>query len=185
MKQFIICPNCGAIELEDALLCKCIGVAKNCSNCNRFDILLPAKAISIKQPYSYLTASGICDIINSKRKTNFRGRVLIHAGAKSAKNIDFGLFSLDQLEWMSANGKPFSKLSTSAIIGSVEIVDCVINHKSIWAEKTTVYATIDGSGEHYDQSKLVYNWVLANPVLFEKPVLNVKGKLSFFIPEIL
>jgi hypothetical protein len=26
--------------------------------------------------------------------------------------------------------------------------------------------------------------VLANPILFEKPILNVKGKLSFFIPGI-
>lgn len=51
---------------------------------------------------------------------------------------------------------------TGCIIGSVEIVDCVQNHPSIWAEKG------------------VYNWVLANPVLFNKPIENVKGKLSFW-----
>ena len=28
--------------------------------------------------------------------------------------------------------------------------------------------------------KPIYNWVLANPVLYEKPILNVKGKLSFW-----
>lgn len=25
-----------------------------------------------------------------------------------------------------------------------------------------------------------YNWVLANPILFDKPILNVKGALSFW-----
>jgi hypothetical protein len=50
----------------------------------------------------------------------------------------------------------------SAIIGSIEIVDCVQNHPSIWAEKCA------------------YNWVLRNPVLFKYPVLNMKGKLNFW-----
>ena len=28
--------------------------------------------------------------------------------------------------------------------------------------------------------KYVWNWVLVNPVLYEKPINNVKGKLSFW-----
>ena len=28
--------------------------------------------------------------------------------------------------------------------------------------------------------KPIYNWVLANPVVYDKPILNVKGKLSFW-----
>lgn len=56
------------------------------------------------------------------------------------------------------------------IIGSVEIVDCVINHENIWAEKT------DG----YDlDSPIIYNWVLANPIMFPEPI-PAKGKLSFW-----
>lgn len=62
--------------------------------------------------------------------------------------------------------KSVDRWESSAIIGSVEIVDCVINHPSVWAEKG------------------VYNWVLANPVLFEKPILNVKGKLGFWDYEL-
>lgn len=50
----------------------------------------------------------------------------------------------------------------SAIIGSVMIVDCVVNHPSVWAEKG------------------VYNWVLSNAVLFSEPI-PAKGKLSFGI----
>ena len=41
-----------------------------------------------------------------------------------------------------------------------------MNHLSIWAEPDC------------------WNWVLADPVLFEKPIPNVKGRLSFFVPEI-
>ena len=55
---------------------------------------------------------------------------------------------------------------TSAIIGSVEIVDCIQNSDSIWAEPDC------------------WHWILKDPVLFEKPILNVKGKLSFFIPQL-
>ena len=47
------------------------------------------------------------------------------------------------------------------ILGSVEIVDCVLNHPSIWAEVGT------------------YNWVLANPIKFEMPI-PAKGQLGFW-----
>ena len=42
------------------------------------------------------------------------------------------------------------------------ISDCVQNHPSVWAEKG------------------VWNWVLKDAVLFDKPIINVKGKLSFW-----
>lgn len=38
------------------------------------------KAITIKQPWASLIVSGLKDIENRTWKTNFRGRVLIHAG---------------------------------------------------------------------------------------------------------
>lgn len=66
-----------------------------------------------------------------------------------------------------------------AIIGEVDIIDCVINHPSIWAEKTDLYKA--NSKEYPD--KIIYNWVLANAVLYDKPILNVKGKLSFWYPD--
>ena len=73
----------------------------------------------------------------------------------------------------------------SAIIGSVEIVDCVINHPSIWAEKWVTKKWHNGVwGGTFDLQ--LYNWVLSNPILFDKPILNVKGKLGFWdydLPE--
>lgn len=136
------------------------------------------KALSIKQPWASLIAHGIKDIENRNWRTHFRGKIYIHASAKSAGNTAH-LLNEEQnnfFVWNTENYKTFeSNLYYSSIIGEVEIVDCVINHPSIWAEET--FIPIEGEG--YLQ-KPIYNWVLANPVLYDKPILNVKGKLSFW-----
>jgi len=196
MKTFVICPGCGSIELAEIKE----GIPWNTyiHNCGKCEFIImesdwnPAKAISIRQPWAHLIAAGIKDIENRSWKTNFRGRVLIHTGAqffKSDKSPDVFTESqniaiknndsiLNDLTWRYAEAVdwPFS-----AIIGSVEIVDCVINHPSIWAEKTG----IDIHGEFKDPPyKCIYNWVLKNYIFFDQAILNVKGKQSFFIPEL-
>ena len=94
----------------------------------------------------------------------------------------------------------FGNMPFGSIIGSVEIVDCVINHPSIWAEKTTISKCnfcgreiinlsskehfcsccdkLLRKGIHYDTP--IYNWVLANPIRYGNPIRNVNGKLSFW-----
>jgi len=129
------------------------------------------KAITIKQPYAYMICAGIKPIENRTWKTNFRGRVLIHTSAKpNTYPLDMVFTQLQLDEMLKHNTENYwcghkefgAKYYDSAIIGSVEIVDCVQNHPSIWAEKD------------------VWHWVLANPVLFTKPIENIKGKLSFW-----
>ena len=152
------------------------------------------KAVSIKQPWASLIAHGIKDIENRTWKTNFRGRVYIHVSAKTAGDF-MRLLSNKQLNkvvWELENYKTFETyFKYSAIIGEVDIIDCVINHESIWAEKTPIIYTkplvkdknLRGYNEAlkmYQQNKPIYNWVLANAVLYDKPILNVKGKLSFW-----
>lgn len=126
------------------------------------------KTISIKQPWAFLICSGIKPIENRTWPTNYKGRVLVHA---SAKRCDINkIFTNEQWAEMGEENRiecAFPDSPTSAIIGSVEIVDCLINDESIWAEKT-------------EKEPIIYNWVLANPVLFAKPILNVKGKLSLW-----
>ena len=186
------------------------------------------KVLSVKQPWSFLICSGIKPIENRtwKLPEKYRGeRVLIHAG-KSRMGSLFNCLTNEQLELVNDKlgyNYDFEKTFTKgAIIGSVEIVDCVLNHPSIWAEKTMFdYGGIcyKNKCEHFKkwsfghgdcescelvgQSYLVetipddclfkkqmpkptYNWVLANPILFDKPILNVKGKLVFWdydLPE--
>lgn len=122
------------------------------------------KAITIKQPWASLIVSGLKDIENRSWKTNFRGRVLIHAGKAVSKNgwREMNQRQIDVAASTKMMGAIFNELPFGAIIGSVEIVDCVQNHPSIWAEKGA------------------WNWVLANPVMFPEPITGVKGKLSFW-----
>ena len=140
------------------------------------------KTLSYKNPWGYLVAAGIKDIENRtwKLPEKHKGkRVLIHVSAKPVKNFPNPL-SVEQWNSLSPDQKILLRSNTlpnSAIIGSVEIVDCVQDHPSIWAEHTVINKYIDGNLE---SSKFTYNWVLANPVLFAKPILNVKGKLSFW-----
>ena len=128
------------------------------------------KAISIKQPWAYLIVYGIKDIENriwACPKKYIGQRVLIHSSAIPVQMINpNSVFTRQQWDSLSLGfqrdiicGEGYVN---SAIIGSVEIVDCVINHSSIWAVK-------EG-----------YNWILANPIIYDEPIGNVKGKLSFW-----
>jgi len=141
------------------------------------------KAITVKQPWASLICSGIKDIENRTWKTNFRGRVLIHAGKGKQYSIH-QLLSIDQkraFEKAVGYEYDFNKMfPKGAIIGSVEIVGCIINHPSIWAEKTEGVTDIN-TGEFIPKRnpKAIYNWVLANPIKFPEP-LPAKGKLSFW-----
>lgn len=122
------------------------------------------KAITIKQPWASLIVHGIKDIENRTWRTNFRGRVLIHTAGSHGRKFSVNLTDAQTKAALATIAKEtmFGNMPFDSIIGSVEIVDCVQNHPSIWAEKG------------------VYNWVLANPILYAKPIENVKGKLSFW-----
>ena len=141
------------------------------------------KAISIKQPWAYLICANMKPIENrtwplpEKHKGE---RVFIHAGAKPVgQYFNEGVFTSDQLNYLIQSKKIdlIEKVQTSAIIGSCRFVDCVINHPSIWAEKSPMEIR---DGKEFLIGKPIYNWIIADPVLFEKPILDVKGKLNFW-----
>ncbi|MBF0651310.1 ASCH domain-containing protein [Dysgonomonas sp. GY75] len=123
------------------------------------------KAISIKQPWAYLICAGIKDVENRTWDTKYRGRVYIHASVQLAKTFDFTLEQSRAIDCIPKYQKTFMR---SAIIGHVDIVNCISKVKngkgsdSIWAEPDC------------------FHWILRNPVLFDEPILNVKGKLSFW-----
>lgn len=146
------------------------------------------KALSVKQPYSQLIVENIKDIENRSQRTTFRGTVYIHASSKwhdrlknkslytddQFKNLMTKLFVKNEQKNQNRYFQPgvADNLPLGAIIGQVDIVDCVQNHPSIWAEKAA-------QGE-----KPIWNWVLANPVLYDKPILDVKGKLGFWEADV-
>jgi hypothetical protein len=122
------------------------------------------KAITVKQPWALLICEGVKDIENRTWKTNFRGRMMIHASARPVpiKLEIEGEATVAEIKMFTTLNYAEENNLFGCIIGSVEIVDCVRNHPSVWAEKD------------------VWNWVLAKPFLFKKPIENVKGKLSFW-----
>lgn len=142
------------------------------------------KAITIKQPWTSLIVHGIKDIENRTWRTNFRGRVLIHAAGSHGRKFSVNLTDAQTKAAFATIAKEtmFGNLPFGSIIGSVEIVDCTVNHSSIWAEHTPDYIVGINPKIHEDMTgkKVIYNWVLANPILYEKPIENVKGKLSFW-----
>lgn len=139
------------------------------------------KAISIKQPWASLIAHGIKDIENRTwpcPKKYIGQRVLIHASGSHGKKFKVNLTD-EQIKVAFATiaeGCMLGNLPFGSIIGSVQIVDCVINHPSIWAEKTEVKADENGLPCYGNKT---YNWVLANPIFFAEPI-PAKGKLSLW-----
>ncbi len=103
------------------------------------------KAITIKQPWASLIVEGIKDIENRTwpcPKKYIGKRILIHAGEdrkldKKPLDIVFNKKQFSVLNELYTELDLCKKHNNyGVIIGSVEIVDCVINHPSIWAEKT-------------------------------------------------
>ena len=122
------------------------------------------KALSLTQPMAWAIFHGK-DVENRTWKTNFRGRIYIHASQKFDKEhyrwiVDndnrLVTFIPDELSPVFVNG---------AIIGEVSIVDCVRGHGSRWAFN--------------DQ----WNFVLENPTEYKIPI-PCKGALGFFVPRI-
>lgn len=118
------------------------------------------KTLSIKQPWASLIVLGIKDVENRSWSTDFRGKIYIHASKVPVRGL-WNILNRKQVHEALNSNKidNYTVLPYGAIIGTVEIVDIVRNYDSIWAEKNQ------------------YNWILKNPVLFDKPIENVKGKL--------
>jgi len=157
------------------------------------------KALTVKQPWASLIIEGIKidedilfkNIENRTWRTNYRGRVMIHAAAASWTWRKFIKYLYDIIPLLYTVFPEtrlwLESLPAGKIIGSVEMVDCVINHPSIWAEKSNWYSRAEKNGvpasrgckHERKEDNPIYNWVLANPIRFDKPII-FKGTLSFW-----
>lgn len=121
------------------------------------------KALSLMEPMAWAIFHGK-DVENRTWPTKFRGRVMIHASQK----FDWGHYN-----WISANENRLgcrlpsykSDFVFGAIIGEVDIVDCIRGHGSRWADPSQ------------------YNFVLANAKRYDRPI-PCRGQLGFFEPDI-
>ena len=133
------------------------------------------KALSIKQPHAWLICKGYKDVENRNWKTGFHGRVYIHAG----KKIDISGYNalvyyskpLGDKRDLLMSAYSSGWLTIGAIIGEADIIDCKFRYEE---ENDNLYSAWHEVGQ--------YGFVLANPVLYDKPI-PCRGQLGFFEPE--
>jgi hypothetical protein len=80
------------------------------------------KALTIRQPWASLIVAGIKDVENRSWRTNYRGRLGIHAGSR-----------VDQDAFDAHRHLLDGDLPRGALIGSVTVVDCIATSRSKWA----------------------------------------------------
>jgi hypothetical protein len=116
------------------------------------------KALSIRQPWAWLIVTGYKDVENRSWRTNYRGPLLIHAARVCAP------ISLDQIEENHGVRIPAQGLRRGGIVGVVDLVDVVGDHRSHW---------FDGKG---------FGWVLANPRILR--FIAMAGRLGLFETDV-
>ena len=120
------------------------------------------KAFTVYQPYAHAIVAGVKHYETRPRRTHIRGRVAVHAGrldeVQATKHLTNGEFWA-VLEAAGGGGN----LPRGAVIGTVEIVDCV-----------PVEELVDSLDNRErllgDYSPGRFAWVLQNPVMFKTPI---------------
>ena len=120
------------------------------------------KALTIKEPWATLIIEGYKKYEFRSWKTNYRGKLLIHAGLSLNKDM---LNRCREYNLTCNNG---------SIIGEVDIVDCILVDsefsKRLHEENSDVY-TSDYIG--------LYAWKIENVIKYENPI-PAKGKLGLW-----
>ena len=123
------------------------------------------KALSFKQPWAWLVFNGK-DVDNRNWRTNYRGRVCVHASKGwDAAGFTWLFLNREKLNWLNwwdrmmiDNAK--NEMPFGALVGEVDITDCVTQSDSPWF-----------FGK--------YGFVLSNPIAYAKPI-PYKGQLNIF-----
>jgi hypothetical protein len=134
------------------------------------------KALTVKQPYATRIVKGEKTVENRGRKTELRGRFLIHAGGLLHDGIITREHPL-QMPWH----KSVEKLPRSAILGSVQIVDC--HNASMCGERCVAGGGIRADEAAANDMRRVYHWIFEDPIEFRTPIPRVRGQLGFWQPE--
>ena len=120
------------------------------------------KVLTIKQPWASLIVNGYKEYEFRSWKTNYRGKILIHAGLSTDKLylksfIDYNL-----------------KYTNGAIIGEADIVDCILVDSKFNKELSELNENV----YHHNYVGL-YAWKLNNIKIYDKPIY-IKGKLGLW-----
>lgn len=117
-----------------------------------------ARVLTIRQPWAWAIIHGGKDVENRTWPTKHRGPLLIHAGSA------FEPEGYEKVKDLVSQDPPLpGELIRGAIIGVVELVDCVRDSDSAWA--------VDGQ----------WHWCLRNPRPLDHAI-PCPGRLSLWRP---
>lgn len=106
------------------------------------------KALTVRQPHVFNIFHRDKDIENRSWSTSYRGPLLIHAARK--------------IDWSYVDKSiSHDDLNTGVIYGVVELVDCIQNSRSKWADAGC------------------YHWIIKNPRVLATPI-SYNGQLGLF-----
>lgn len=125
------------------------------------------KVLTIKQPWASLIINNYKKYEFRSWKTNYRGKILIHAGLSLEKDMldRFKDYDLDCIK--------------GAIIGEAELVDCILVDAKLNEELRCIDKIVYGRSNHVEK----YAWKLNNIVKYDKPIY-IKGKLGLWNYEL-
>lgn len=121
------------------------------------------KVLTIKEPWATLIIEGYKKYEFRSWKTNYRGKILIHAGLSLEK---------DQLEKFKDYNLECSK---GMIIGEAELVDCILVTDEFDKELKSIDPIVYGNSGHVQN----YAWKLENVKKYDEGI-PVKGKLGLW-----
>ncbi|GEC15171.1 ASCH domain-containing protein [Nitrobacter winogradskyi] len=92
------------------------------------------KAISIRQPWAWAIFHAGKDMENRDRRWNLRGRIVVHASATMTRAE---MLAIEDITALAGIRPPtFADFRAcgllGALVGTVEIIDCVRDHPSRW-----------------------------------------------------
>ena len=121
------------------------------------------KVLTIKEPYASLISNGIKKIETRSWKTNYRGKLYIHA-------------RLSKINFIDENIMKNIELNHGKIICEAELVDCVYMTEE-FIEKLKTNNKIEYMLGIYEVGR--YAWLLENVKVLDKKI-DAKGKLGLW-----
>ena len=121
------------------------------------------KALTIREPWASLIINGYKKYEFRGWKTNYRGKILIHAGLNIEKDMlnRFKDYNLDCVK--------------GAIIGEANLVDCILVNKEFNEELMEIDPVVYGRSNHAEN----YAWKLENIIKYDSPIY-CKGQLGLW-----
>lgn len=121
------------------------------------------KVLTIKEPWASLIIAGYKKYEFRSWKTNYRGKILIHAGLTIEKDM------LKKFKSYNLNCQP------GYIIGEATLVDCILVDNKLNEELINIDPIVYGRNNHV----CTYAWKLENVIKYKKPI-PIKGKLGLW-----